>query len=494
MIDQTILDEDLQGIAVDATRYRGMIGSLMIALEKSQPNVIYKVPLEILKHYSFYYAFIATANAPQIYMQHFWYTITYDLTAQAYFFTMGDQEFKVNAALLRNALRKANAYDRPRLTMLQMLWVIVTGSNVGGKEHGSDQGGNEPAGDAQVDDEIPPLVDTIVTLILDTTTSSPTQPPPTQPRKSKIKIILKKSHNPESQADDTSLENRVYRLKRRVDAMLKFNIQEAVDKFVEARLKQIDLSKDVPDFSRIKQEKAAKQNMPKHSSTLFNKATLAIHDQKDKLYKMIREFKAYNRRLTHKSLFNALVVSLSVDKDDMDKLEDPPLQKKRRRDDHDKDISADADKDSKKKKRKDHDVSSSTKTKDQPTSSKGTNLSKSLKTDKTMQAEETIEDHDQEARMDEELNPEGDRILQDLNKPLPNLDALGHLYILVDLLFNKDLEYLRFKNLEEKIYATSLAKPKAVRYGLYKIKEMIPNMWSPSKVVYEKDAAYGISH
>nr|GFB17591.1 hypothetical protein [Tanacetum cinerariifolium] len=75
--------------------------------------------------------------------------------------------------------------------------------------------------------------------------------------------------------------------------------------------------------------------------------------------------------------------------------------KKKRRDDHDKDPSPDADKDSKKKKKKDPDASSSKKIKDQPPSSKGTTPSKSLKTDKTMQAEETIKDPDQEAGMHE---------------------------------------------------------------------------------------------
>nr|GEY00049.1 hypothetical protein [Tanacetum cinerariifolium] len=153
---------------------------------------------------------------------------------------------------------------------------------------------------------------------------------------------------------------------------------------------------------------------------------------------------------------------------------------------------------SKKKKRKDHDVSPSKKTKDRPTSSKGTTIYKSSKTNKTMQAEETIEDHDQEAGMDEErtvnevvnvddhpqddssscqdkskwfnqsprpetpypewhkepnendahenpwfneMNLKGDRIPQDLSKPIPMLGAPGRLYILVDLFFNKDLEY-----------------------------------------------------
>ncbi|GKB67261.1 hypothetical protein Tco_0928673 [Tanacetum coccineum] len=129
-----------------------------IALEKIQPNVIYKVCLEILKRYSFYNVVIATTDAPEIYMQQFWYTITYDLTAQAYFFTMGDQEFKVNVDVLRNALSttpkvldhpftlpdpekeiikfinelrwKDTAYVSLRLPVLQLLWGMVTCSNV----------------------------------------------------------------------------------------------------------------------------------------------------------------------------------------------------------------------------------------------------------------------------------------------------------------------------------------------------------------------------
>ncbi|GJQ98295.1 hypothetical protein Tco_0009434 [Tanacetum coccineum] len=181
------------------------------------------------------------------------------------------------------------------------------------------------------------LVDTTVTIIRDITTISPTQPPPTKPKQSKIKRILMKSKKSKSQDDDGSLENIVYRLERQVDAMLKFNIQEAVDKFIEAHLKHIDLSKDVPDLGKIKQEKAVKQSMPKHSSTKFNQTALDIYNQKDKLYRMMEKFKAYNRHPTHKALYNALVVSLSVNEDDIDNLANLPIQKKRRRDDHDKD-------------------------------------------------------------------------------------------------------------------------------------------------------------
>ncbi|GJW53311.1 hypothetical protein Tco_0097396 [Tanacetum coccineum] len=55
-------------------------------------------------HYSLYNAFITTTNASEIYIQQFWYTITYDLTSKAFFFTMGDKVFKVNVDLLRNTL------------------------------------------------------------------------------------------------------------------------------------------------------------------------------------------------------------------------------------------------------------------------------------------------------------------------------------------------------------------------------------------------------
>ncbi|GKD61564.1 hypothetical protein Tco_1299073, partial [Tanacetum coccineum] len=89
---------------------------------------------------------------------------------------------------------------------------------------------------------------------------------------------------------------------------------------------------------------------------------------------------------------------------------------------------------------------------------------------------------------------QGDRIPQDFNKPLPLLGAPDRLYIPLDLFSNKDLECLRSGNLEENKYATSFTKPKAARYELYGIEEMIPNLWSPSKVAYDKDVAYGISH
>nr|GEW07207.1 hypothetical protein [Tanacetum cinerariifolium] len=143
---------------------------------------------------------------------------------------------------------------------------------------------------------------------------------------------MKKSHNPDSQADDTFLKNRVYGLERKVVEMSKFNIQAAIDKSIESRLKHNDPPKYVPNFGEIKLEKAAKQSVPKHSTTPFD----SVPNQKDKLYIMIEKVKAFKRHPVHKALFDALAVSLIVDEDDMDMQDDQPSQKKRRRDDYDK--------------------------------------------------------------------------------------------------------------------------------------------------------------
>ncbi|GJX36906.1 hypothetical protein Tco_0248463 [Tanacetum coccineum] len=67
--------------------------------------------------------------------------------------------------------------------------------------------------------------------------------------------------------------------------------------------------------------------------------------------------------------------------------------------------------------------------------------------------------------------------------------------------FNKDVKYLKTGNKEKK-YASSLTKLKAIRgnplpkkrYELEGLEEMIPMLWSSSKVKYDKDAAHGIHH
>ncbi|GJT63512.1 hypothetical protein Tco_1007045 [Tanacetum coccineum] len=70
------------------------------------------------------------------------------------------------------------------------------------------------------------------------------------------------------------------------------------------------------------------------------------------------------------------------------------------------------------------------------------------------------------------VNPEGNRIPHDLSDPLPLQGPQGYLKILIDFFFNKDLEYLTGENTERR-YATSLTKPKAARYDLEGIEQMI---------------------
>ncbi|GJU57568.1 hypothetical protein Tco_1235334 [Tanacetum coccineum] len=136
-------------------------------------------------------------------------------------------------------------------------------------------------------DQRPLLVDTLVTMIRERTTHQPK--PPQSQRKTKV------------------------------EAMSKFNLLEAIDKSVQAHLKKT-LPKDVPDFYKIKQEKAAKQYA-----------------------------KSYNTHPAHMKLYDALIDSLLADENDKDKqLDDHPSQMTRRHDDQDP--SADVDKETKKRK------------------------------------------------------------------------------------------------------------------------------------------------
>ncbi|GKB87667.1 hypothetical protein Tco_0959939 [Tanacetum coccineum] len=94
--------------------------------------------------------------------------------------------------------------------------------------------------------------------------------------------VTQKSKRPESQVDVGELDNRVTILEKKVHAMSSFNIPDAIDKSFKFYLKNI-LPKDVPDFGKIKIEKA-KESMPKHSSTLFDQAALDEFKQKDKFF------------------------------------------------------------------------------------------------------------------------------------------------------------------------------------------------------------------
>nr|GEX10215.1 hypothetical protein [Tanacetum cinerariifolium] len=122
-------------------------------------------------------------------------------------------------------------------------------------------------------------VDTTVTLIPQTTTLSQKQL-----KRSKTKRILKKSRKPKTQVDTEVLENRLTRLEKKVEVMSRFNIPKAIDKSFNAQLMKNVLPKGALEFGKIRQEKSTKQSMQ-----------------------------------THRALYDALIQSLIVDEDEMDK-------------------------------------------------------------------------------------------------------------------------------------------------------------------------------
>ncbi|GJR43369.1 hypothetical protein Tco_1311472 [Tanacetum coccineum] len=90
-------------------------------------------------------------------------------------------------------------------------------------------------------------------------------------------------------------------------------------------------------------------------------------------------------------------------------------------------------------------------------------------------------------------NPEGDHYPFDLTKPLPLKGRPGRLTVAAEYFFNNDLEFLKSSDLEKK-YTTSITKTKAARYEIVGIEDMVPTLWSTTKVGYNKDAEKGIKH
>ncbi|GJZ81938.1 hypothetical protein Tco_0646932 [Tanacetum coccineum] len=85
-------------------------------------------------------------------------------------------------------------------------------------------------------------------------------------------------------------------------------------------------------------------------------------------------------------------------------------------------------------------------------------------------------------------NPEGKKYPFDLRKPLSLiLNHRGRHVIHFDYFINNDLEYLKGGSLSRK-YSTFVTKTKAATYEVQWIEDMVPNIWSPIKVVYDKHA------
>ncbi|GJU49710.1 hypothetical protein Tco_1219265 [Tanacetum coccineum] len=85
-------------------------------------------------------------------------------------------------------------------------------------------------------------------------------------------------------------------------------------------------------------------------------------------------------------------------------------------------------------------------------------------------------------------NLKGDRYPFKLSKPLPLVESRNRLMVPADYFFNNDLAYLQGGS-TNRTYTTSLTKTKAAKYYLQGIEDMVPTLWSPIKVAYDKHTA-----
>ncbi|GJS21317.1 hypothetical protein Tco_0449949 [Tanacetum coccineum] len=90
-------------------------------------------------------------------------------------------------------------------------------------------------------------------------------------------------------------------------------------------------------------------------------------------------------------------------------------------------------------------------------------------------------------------NPEGGDYPFDLSKPLPLITRGNRQRVPFEFFINNDLKYLQ-GGVSTMTYTTSTTKSKAAKYDLPGIEDMVPNIWSPVKVAYDRYALWGISH
>ncbi|GKC75315.1 hypothetical protein Tco_1126089 [Tanacetum coccineum] len=88
-------------------------------------------------------------------------------------------------------------------------------------------------------------------------------------------------------------------------------------------------------------------------------------------------------------------------------------------------------------------------------------------------------------------NPEGSDYPFDLSKPLPLITHGNRQRVPFEFFINNDLKYLQ-GGVSTMTYTTSTTKSKAAKYDLPGIEDMVPNIWSPVKVAYDRYMLWGI--
>ncbi|GKD41527.1 hypothetical protein Tco_1261734, partial [Tanacetum coccineum] len=79
-------------------------GNLFLDLQKLQKNPIFCILVDIRQNTNFVRAFTTSANAPSIYIQLFWNTLTHDVKTEVYSFQVNEHWLTLSDKLLRKIL------------------------------------------------------------------------------------------------------------------------------------------------------------------------------------------------------------------------------------------------------------------------------------------------------------------------------------------------------------------------------------------------------
>nr|GEU61100.1 hypothetical protein [Tanacetum cinerariifolium] len=291
----------------------------------------------------------------------------------------------------------------------------------------------------------------------------------------------------------TDLEKDVKKLKD-IDNSIKRNFTDIVMKHsvlakIMKRLKQqYAPQKSIEHIQEIKMQHTRKQQVPKETITSSDTATLKEFDQKTTLFQAMTSSKSFNRCLKQRALYHALIELIFKDEDVMENDVADKL-KKRKPHNADKDEGPFAGSDRGSDPSPDPEWNKSKSIDNGPKQSWLNDMDKATKPPLTFDdlTHTPIE-------FSAFNNLEGHHCPYDLTKLLPvQMSSQGRQIIPANFFFNNDLEYLRGGSNDKK-YTASTTKSKATRYELKGIKDMVPNLWSPVKVVYDRYALLGNYH
>nr|GEZ11661.1 hypothetical protein [Tanacetum cinerariifolium] len=178
--------------------------------------------------------------------------------------------------------------------------------------------------DDKTDTDQAPFHDVKVSII-----PKPTQiPPSTPPTPPLPATVIPSSLAPNSEAFNDVVQ-RVFELEKDIKELKQVDHSTALFESIKFETHTKELHQQVPQddvskFIKVKQELVVKEKMPKYSTTPYDQAADDEHKQKDILFRMMMASKSHEKHLAHKVLYDALIQSLLMDENDMDRLSMDP--------------------------------------------------------------------------------------------------------------------------------------------------------------------------